>query len=200
MEKFNPIQVGFKQSLYEIELQTYESYLVTIQKIVNDLLKIAPVVTIQKDELNNLFVNPKTFLVDKLVNENLEIGGLQLDKNKVFDLLSNAQQLESVIDKIHCFNQETRIKTITDYYSINDNKKVTINNSLISKIQNRFAVFLTNETQLDIYNALKDFEAAYSNFIAKFPYIHLEKIQTEFLEINENYKTVKINIDTIKRL
>jgi hypothetical protein len=101
--------------------------------------------------LKLLFDHPKAFITDKLTQgETVKVGGLSLDKNKLFELLDKPQGTTAIIENI-LKDIEDRSKREFHIWKINnfiiENGNVIINPEYLEEINNRHSLFIETENQ-----------------------------------------------------
>lgn len=165
MAEFEKIKIAVNESEHQAMLSTYEGRIEFYQNTINQIKNIVPSLVFESTDLMPLFNDPKAYLVDKLVKEPLTIGGLELDKDKVFDLLGNSDQLKSVIAYINRFKQSTSsnqsensLHIYSKDYEItkidNDIFEVKLKVSAENSLENQYSTFLTTQKQKDAYDSV----------------------------------------------
>ena len=207
MSIFERIPLYFDENEYNVKISDYEGRCSYFQTVLDKLKSIAPNIVFESEDLTPLFNNPKPFLVDKLVSEAMTIGGVELDKNKVFDLLTNANELQSIISEINYLNgnsaplqNQKNLYSVAKDYFIDETGKIELKQSFKDNSKNQYTTFAKDEKQKAVFDSLANLVEAFKSVINILPNTHLEKIFEEYLEINDNQKTVNINYKAINRV
>lgn len=128
------------------QLNTTKEYL---QKFVDKTTAIG--IKVDENDLQPLFANPKNYITEKLLTgENVEIGGLKLSKEKLFDLIEKPAGTNDLIERIleaerNQQNREYHIAKI-GCFSVVENV-VTVNAAHLEHITNSNSLFIENENQ-----------------------------------------------------
>ncbi|SHL81607.1 hypothetical protein [Flavobacterium chilense] len=140
------------------QLQTGQNY---FQDYINKVFDLG-ITDIESDDLEQLFANPKCFITDKLTKgETLQVAGMNLNKEKVFELLEKPAGTESLIMEIEA---DILDKTKREYFVWNvknykiENRNVVISAETLEFIANKYSLFIENENQQLAYNKLKEIE------------------------------------------
>lgn len=128
------------------QLETTREYL---QKFVDNATAIG--VKVDENDLQPLFANPKIFITEKLLTgENLEIGGLKLSKEKLFDLIEKPTGTTELIESILQAQSDKESREFhvakVGYFSVVENV-VTVNAAHLELITNHNSLFIENENQ-----------------------------------------------------
>ena len=140
------------------QLKNAQNY---FQGYLNKLISLR-IKEIKSNDLVELFENPKTFITDKLTKgENLQVAGMNLNKEKVFELLEKPEGTNSLISEIEADNsdkskREHFIWNIRNYKI--ENNEVIVTPEAIEFIADRHSVFIENEAQQLAYDKLKKIE------------------------------------------
>lgn len=136
------------------QLQVKQQY---FQNYVNKVLALG--VTIEENDLNLMFENPKAYITDKLTaGENMQVGGLKLNKEKLFDLIEKPAGTNTLIQSIEKDLMDRNIREYNIWsvkiFKVNENE-VVINPDHLELINNRFSLFIENENQQQAYEKLQ---------------------------------------------
>lgn len=177
------------------QLETQKKY---FQKLVDVLTENS--IEVQKDTLQKLIENPKDFIVLALTKgENLQVGNLKLNNNKLFDLMEVPQAIKSLIEQIEKDSTDSRIREFThwkvSYFSIVDNC-VEISKEHKENIETRHSIFIQNENQLEAFNILENV----AKELNKLPKLGLSSsLEDEYFKLNEN-KDLIVNPQVIRNI
>jgi hypothetical protein len=156
----------FKENQFKAILSEMESKIDYIQEFVNKYnnLGLKP---LENNQFLELFTNPKELFVKKLSDgEKLTIKGMELNNDKLFDLLDKPKQMTSLLEELNEFNND---KIKVNYYqvknySINENQvivsEVTLNrlkeaNTIYIETDNQQSAFDEATQLVDALNSLK---------------------------------------------
>lgn len=208
--KFTKVLLHKRQNLIDSEISRLE----LPKKYFKEYLKKVDLLGIEllENDLIPLFENPKSFITDKLTqNETLKVGNLTLNKEKLFDLIEKPTGTNELINSIIIDKQSESINTqciwLAERFLIN-NKEVVINPATTEEIINRHSLFIESENQQIGYNKLLQL----AQLINEINEISNKKItlNTELLELinfndpdpndkNSYRKSYKVQVDAVKR-
>ncbi|GJQ06939.1 hypothetical protein CAPN010_10970 [Capnocytophaga cynodegmi] len=157
MEK---IQVEFDENSYNGTLRQYEQQTTEFKKLVDKILGLNLEIAFAPDDLVQMTENPKAFFVSKIVKEPLNLNGLELNKEKVFDILSLPDELQNVIQEIEQFKISKFFKGHPLYkyapnFEISENE-VLVSQTTKDETREQFTIYLTNEKQKTAHTHLKN--------------------------------------------
>ncbi|MEC4003974.1 hypothetical protein OX283_004845 [Flavobacterium sp. SUN052] len=138
------------------QLNTQKDY---FQNLVNRLKNNNIKVT--TDDLIRLIEDPKTFIIVSLTGgENLKVGTLSINNNKLFDLMDVSDEIKSIIDDINKISND-KIKNEFYHFKVNlfcvNNGLVELTKEYLNLIENQNSVYIENKKQLEVYNIFEDF-------------------------------------------
>lgn len=131
------------------EVSQLQSVKIYFQDHLNKVIALG--ITPSKDDLNLLFVNPKEYIADRLTRgEQMKVGGLNLNKERLFDLIDKPNGTNDLIDSIqkditHRKTREFYIWKVKNF-SV-DKNRVIINPEYLESITQRHSLFIETETQ-----------------------------------------------------
>jgi hypothetical protein len=134
----------------EVKKQYFQNY-------VNKVIALG--LTVAENDLNLLFENPKAYITDKLTaGENMQVGGLKLNKEKLFDLIEKPAGTNELIQSIEKDLMDSGIREYNIWhvknFEINENE-VVVNPDHLEAINNRFSLFIESESQNQAYEKLQ---------------------------------------------
>ncbi|WP_394758162.1 hypothetical protein [Flavobacterium sp.] len=137
-------QIGIDSAIQEYE--THKNY---FQDCVNKVLALG--VTMQENDLLLLFDNPKAYITDKLTaGETMQVGGLKLNKEKLFDLIEKPVGTNELIERIELDKQKQDFNQFTIWkanrFTITANL-VSLNTESIEQIEKSFSLYITTQNQ-----------------------------------------------------
>lgn len=202
--EFTKVLLAKNQSGIDSEIlqnQTHQNY---FQECVNDVLALG--VTMQENDLLRFFENPKAYITDKLTaGENMQVGGLKLNKEKLFDLIEKPTGTNELIEKIELDKQKQYFNQFTiltaNRFKIIENI-VSLNSEFMERIETMYSLYIETENQQNGYNKVIQLVNLINeiNEIATYK-IGIETDLGEILTtINPNdYSSYKVSHEAIKR-
>lgn len=201
--EFTPIKVAFNEYGYNQTLKEYNYYKNHFQTYIDKILSInIDAITIDENDLSELFQNPKGFFVDKIITEPAAINGLTLDKSKTFELLDIPTELKNIISQISddiIYRDNDPKRNFYQYADsfIVDDGIVQVKQSVLDNWENQYSIFITNEKQETINSSL-------STIIEKLHEISelnnnsdIDFIIERYLDING--KNISVNYNNLKK-
>ncbi len=158
--EFTPKKVAFNEYGYNQTLKEYDYYRNHFQTYIDRILSInVDAITIDENDLSELFQNPKGFFVDKIITEPAVINGLTLDKSKTFELLDIPTELKNIISQISddiIYRENDKKRNFYQYADcfIIDDGIVKVKQSVLDNWENNYSIFITNQKQDTINNSL----------------------------------------------
>lgn len=136
------------------QLQAKKQY---FQNYVNKVLALG--LTVEENDLNLMFENPKAYITDKLTaGENMQVGNLKLNKEKLFDLIEKPAGTNTLIQSIEKDLMDRNIREYNIWsvkiFIVIENE-VVITPAHLEAIDNRFSLFIDNENQQQAYEKLQ---------------------------------------------
>ncbi|TDE01519.1 hypothetical protein [Flavobacterium sandaracinum] len=151
-------KVLLSKNLGEInsEIQQLEPKKNYFQNYVNRLSSVGIIAT--NTDLETLFENPKAYVTDKLTaGEDMKVGGLTLNKEKLFELIEKPEGTNEIIADI-VKDQQDRSKREFYHWSVKRFEiikgSVTITTETIDHINNRLSLFIDSENQQTAFTKL----------------------------------------------
>ncbi|QZL00103.1 hypothetical protein K5L04_10400 [Flavobacterium psychrophilum] len=155
--EFKKILISKNEGAISGELAQMKSHIDYFQGYINQVLALG--LTVEKNDLQLLFENPKVYLTGKITHgESMQVGGLKLNKEKLFELLEKPQGTNEFIEKI---SKDLQNQSIVQYhifkvelFEINA-ERVVLKQIQLDHINKRFSLFIENETQQKAFNKLE---------------------------------------------
>lgn len=168
MSQFQKIKVSVNQNDYEAALATSEGRIEFYQSIVDQIKEVIPDFVFESNDLQPLFNNAKVYLVDKIIKEPTSIGGLDLCKNKVFELLTDSDRLQSIVDNVqklksnNSYNVDSSHIPVTQRslnaysadYEITPEYEVILKTSAQEKLLDQYSIFVKTQRQKEAHDSL----------------------------------------------
>lgn len=200
-----PIEVFFDENNYNQNLAMYESRIEHFQNVIDKIKLAVPSILFDVDDLTLLFINPTDFLASKIIIEPTTVGGVELDRTKVFELLSCTDELKEIISEVEAIKQNQNpldgkrfLDRNTNYYLIDDSGLVVLKPQTLSDLKKMNTSYLTTEKQKNLYDCIKKITDAYNELRLLNNSVNPNSIQSEFLEITHG-GTITIKHKSILR-
>ncbi len=198
-----PIEVFFDENNYNQNLAMYESRIEHFQNVIDKIKLAVPSILFDVDDLTLLFINPTDFLASKIIIEPTTVGGVELDRTKVFELLSCTDELKQIISEIEVLNTNRNITSTLRFfnnyapnYIINNSDVVEIHPNTLQDIRKGNTKFLTTEKQQTLYNCALKLVDVYNEIKTAKAGRHPEYLLNNIIEFAQN-ESAKINIKEI---
>lgn len=156
MAEFERIKIGMNDYGFNLEMREQNDRKQRFQTIINKVIALNLDITFDNDDLTPLFENPKSFFCQKLVSEPMIISGVELDKEKVFDLMKTPPQLTEIINEILHIKQNG-LQTAQDNFFFRHSHNFEIKNNVVylledvqEDITDNYSLFLNSEKQKQI--------------------------------------------------
>lgn len=200
-----PIEVSFDENEYNQNLAVYESRIKHFQNIIDRIKLAVPSIVFGTNDLIPLFSNPADFLASKIITEPTTVGGIELDKTKVFELLSCTDELKQIIAEIEVLNTNQNIEPTIRFfnryapnYVLDNSDFVEVHPNTLQDIRKANTTYITTETQQVLYNCAEKLVDVYNEIKTAKAGRHPEYLLNNIIEFAQN-ESVKINIKEILR-
>lgn len=200
--EFTPIKVAFNEYGYNQTLKEYNYYKNHFQTYIDKILSInIDAITIDENDLSELFQNPKGFFVDKIITEPAVINGLTLDKSKTFELLDIPTELKNIISQISddiIYRDNDPKRNFYQYADsfIVDDGIVQVKQSVLDDWENQYSIFITNEKQETINSSLNTIIEKLHEISELNDNSDIDFIIERYLDING--KNISVNYNNLK--
>lgn len=184
MSEFQKIKVSTDQNAIDLQVAKYEGKIEFYQNTLNLIKDIKPDFVFASNDLKFLFDNPRAYLVDRIITEPTTIGGIELDKEKVFEILQDADRLKAIVNYVEKLKRNVRVEMGVPYntplgqfnetnyihenernlhaytsdFEITADNEVILKETTIQKIEISNSIFLTTQKQKDYYDSIKIIE------------------------------------------
>lgn len=203
MNLTEPIEVSFDENNYNQNLSMYESRVEHYQNIIDRIKSAVPNIVFNAGDLTPLFSNPTDFLASKIITEPTSVGGIELDKTKVFELLSCTDELKQIITEIEVLNTNQNIESTLRFfnryasnYILDSSDAVVIHPNTLQDIRKGNTKYITTETQQGLYNCAQKLVDTYNEIKALKIGRNAQYLQNNIIEISQN-ESAQINIKEI---
>ncbi|WP_395078122.1 hypothetical protein [Flavobacterium sp.] len=154
--EFKKVLIFKDDSQIDREIRQLETHRKFFQKIVDNVQNLS--IEVQGNEIVELFENPKAFTTDKLTKgEKMQVGGLKLNKEKLFDLIEKPDGLQEVIAEILLANNDGsplhwHLKHLNSFFV--ENGIVVTNPEYLQDLEREYSIFATTENQVKGFEKL----------------------------------------------
>lgn len=196
---FQPVKVGYNEYGFNLTVKEYDEYKLKFQNVVNDIIALnLQNFNFEIDDLTHLFESPKEFFTKKLITEELTVGGIELSKEKIFDLIEIPQKTHDLIKEIEdltkrFYEHDNKLNFYlhTDYFQIVNNI-VEIKPEKLDLWRENFSIYLTNEKQVQVNDVLTDISEKLQILKGLNFGFNYDDILERYLRTNDGLKTVEI--------
>lgn len=154
--EFTKVLLAKSQHLIDNEINQLSTQKAYFQSYLDKIILLD--ITVMENDLIPLFENPKAYITEKLTQgENVQVGGLSLNKEKLFDLIEKPVGTNELIESIIKDTQNQSIRESNIWLAnrfIIDNNEVVINPEILNQITARYSLFIETENQQNGYNKI----------------------------------------------
>lgn len=155
---FEKILIEKNEGAINSEVHQLHAKKAYFQNYVNKVIALG--ISVEENDLKPIFDNPKAFITDKLTaGESMNVGGLQLNKEKLFDLIEKPAGTNELIQDItkDLMDRATREFHIwhVECFKIIENL-VVVKPEHLDHINTRFSLFIENENQKQAFEKLQE--------------------------------------------
>lgn len=146
----------FKQNQFDAIINQMNYKTNEIQQVVNRYAKFG-LEPLNGKELQELFTQPKTLLVSKITsNENVNVNGFEVNKEKLFDLLDKPKGIEEFVNELEKLSKDWVKMNFYDVrkYTVTENV-VSIDETVLNGIKEANTVYIENENQEKAFDTAK---------------------------------------------
>lgn len=119
-KEFQKVEIYFDEEKYNNNIEKLENEKIKYQNTINRIIDLGLDIDFTPTDFQKLYQYPRPFFVEKIVKEPLSIGGVEIDKNKAFDLLQLPEELHQIINEIkHSTRPDFNI-----FYLVNNEIKI----------------------------------------------------------------------------
>lgn len=136
------------------QLQPKKKY---FQNYVNKVIDMG--ISLEENDLSLMFENPKAYITEKITaGENMQVGNLKLNKEKLFDLIEKPAGTTQLIESIEKDLQDKGAREFNiwhvECFKIIKNL-VVVSPEHLDHINTRFSLFIENENQKQAFEKLQ---------------------------------------------
>lgn len=155
---FEKILIEKNEGAINGEIQQLQAKKEYFQSYVNKVLALG--ISLEENDLALMFENPKAYITEKLTaGENMQVGNLKLNKEKLFDLIEKPAGTNAFIQSIEKDLQDKGTREFHIWnvgcFKIIENL-VVVNPEHLDHINTRFSLFIESENQKTAFEKLQE--------------------------------------------
>lgn len=208
-----PFELYFDNNGYDNSLNYYVKEIPYFQKIVDKFNQLKIEYKLQKNDLQELCLNTKVFLTEKIMSgESLQVGGLSLSKDKLFDLIEAPERYLEFIEYINTVKSELKQYISNSDFILNDstyfeitNNFVQVKQSIVDSNKQSYTILIDTKEKLEALELLEDIAEKITKLTNLKP--HFSTMQTlenyfiyDHYKINEKDTVIKVNPNVFKNI
>lgn len=159
MDEFKKVAVYVDENKINSYIQPQEARIEYFQELVDMYNGLNTGVPLQTNDLKGLLENPKEFVAERLIKDGtVNIGGLKLNFDKVFEIIEKPIGTDQLINKIINDNQVRELmmnQRNVSYFEIKNGDTVAINDNYLESITEQCTVYIQDKRQSEAYEILK---------------------------------------------
>lgn len=198
MSDFTKVAIYVDSDKINASIQTQEYRIEYFQELVNRYVALNTGEPLQKNDLTALIANPKEFVAKRLIkDEAVNMGGLKLSLEKVFDIIEKPAGTEELINKII---NDNKIKELmitqrnVSYFEIENSDTVVLNQIFLKTTTENSSVYICTENEIKDYEVLNLIAENLNKLNDLKTHGHLNELLYEgFLNINNSTGSVAVN-------
>ena len=150
-------------------------------------------------ELQELFTNPKELLIKKITRgEKLNIGGLKMNDEKLFELLEKPKGMIELVDDLIEFSKD---RTKVSFYKVGnysiENNKIILSEERLTAYKEANTTYLTSQNQKNAFAIIENIITSL-NQLKTLTNINVENLSNFVLVENDGFKFNPAGIKNIK--
>lgn len=216
----NSLLINFNEKQYDWNIETLEDFIPLLEKAIKDYNSLGIGEFLEKD-FRSLFLAPKDFLKHAMMKDKpLEVGGMKVSKEKLWELLekppfyfSLIADIESIIERI---KKVRRLGSslpndfyddpgyFLDLFAFNKDGNIILPKKIKNEIKLQNETWISNNDTIELYLLLKSLTEIFnkSNLILGAVqtniFGNLDSFLREYLKFDPTAKKHEIRIDVIK--
>lgn len=154
--EFTKVLLHKNQNLIDNEINQQQHIIKYFQGYIDKVVALG--FKVNDNDLEPLFENPKAYITAKITDgQNLQVGGLTLNKEKLFDLIEKPDGTNEFIESV---DKDLSKNDIREHYIFRAHRfsvscnKVVLKKEILEELDNRYSVFIQNENQQNGYNKI----------------------------------------------
>lgn len=193
-KEFERVKIYFDEEKYNNDIQKLEDEKIKYQNTINRIINLGLDIDFTPADFQKLYQYPRPFFVEKIVKEPLSIGGIEIDKNKAFDLLQLPEELPKIINEIkHSTRPDFNI-----FYL--ENNKIKIKDEYKEKAKENRTLYAETERQKQVFDALTKIVEGYNELAKIRSHFNPEFVLQRWVEVHYNNGTCSIKHNKIKEV
>lgn len=172
MEEFKRIPIEVNEEGLKVAVSNCNTKKDYFQSVIKSIINLHLGVEFDKNDLAYLISNPRNFITSKIVKEPLNIGGMELDKDKVFDFLKLPGALKNIISSI-----DTSLSPHTKNYFITNDNTVEIVPGYLEALEPQYTVYIETPRQKQAYDAINKIAEGITELNEMKSIYHFERIE-----------------------
>lgn len=196
MSQFQKVKVAVNKTDFNLALATSEGRIEFYQSVIDQIKELIPDFTFNPNDLQLLFSNPKAYLVDNIIKEPTKIAGLDLCKNKVFELLADSDRLQIIVNNVDELKSNNSYSVdssnISDFkrnldvcspdYEITEENVVIFKQAAKEKLEDLYSIYLKTEKQKTAYDSLQIILAEFNKLNSMYGRSHIKFIEENIVQ------------------
>lgn len=206
MSEFQKIKVGYNEYGYNSTIAEYNTNAAKFQQIIDEIIALNLGITFNENDLIFLTEDPKAFFCEKLISEPMTINGLELDKNKVFEIMKKPAELDRIAENIlhikkHGLPNEPGkfLFQFAPLFKILNNT-VIISTETESNVSELYSIYIKTEKQKQI-NDILEIIVLNLNALKQIEFVfNYEDLFKDLITINQTEKITQINYKKVSNI
>ncbi len=154
--EFTKVLLHKNQNLIDNEINQQQHIIKYFQGYIDKVVALG--FKVNDNDLEPLFENPKAYITAKITDgQNLQVGGLTLNKEKLFDLIEKPEGTNEFIESV---TKDLSKNDILEHYIFRahrfsvSNNKVVLKKEILEELDNRHSIFIQSKNQQNGYNKI----------------------------------------------
>ena len=154
--EFTKVLLHKNQNLIDNEINQQQHIIKYFQGYIDKVVALG--FKVNDNDLEPLFENPKAYITAKITDgQNLQVGGLTLNKEKLFDLIEKPEGTNEFIESV---TKDLSKNDILEHYIFRahrfsvSNNTVVLKKEILEELDNRHSIFIQSENQQNGYNKI----------------------------------------------
>ncbi len=154
--EFTKVLLHKNQNLIDNEINQQQHIIKYFQGYIDKVVALG--FKVNDNDLEPLFENPKAYITAKITDgQNLQVGGLTLNKEKLFDLIEKPEGTNEFIESV---TKDLSKNDILEHYIFRAhrfsviNNKVVLKKEILEELDNRHSIFIQSKNQQNGYNKI----------------------------------------------
>ena len=198
MNNFKKEVIYFNQNNYDNIINEMTQKIEFLQDFV-DRYNAFNLLPLNGFELQELFTNPKELLIKKITRgEKLNIGGLKMNDEKLFELLEKPKGMIELVDDLIEFSKD---RTKVSFYKVGnysiENNKIILSEERLTAYKEANTTYLTSQNQKNAFAIIENIITSL-NQLKTLTNINVENLSNFVLVENDGFKFNPAGIKNIK--